>query len=78
MNTGETDKRTGMSVALLLAILAFRVRITAEEREENHEGADSAQEGTNSLGGARNDVIHIDLLAPNICTPLLNNLRRES
>ena len=42
-NTGETDKRTGMSVALLLAILAFRVRITAEEREENHEGADSAQ-----------------------------------
>ena len=41
-NAGETDERTGVSLALPVVILVSRVRMTAEEREENLQGAASA------------------------------------
>ena len=41
-NARETDKITGVSVALPVAILVSRLRTTAEEREENLQGAASA------------------------------------
>ena len=72
-NAGETDERTGVSVALPVIILVSRVRTTAEERDEDLQGAASALYGSHSLGGARNEVIHIDLLAPNFHTPLLSD-----
>ena len=41
-NAGETDERTGVSVALPVVILVSRVRMTDEEREENLQGVASA------------------------------------
>ena len=41
-NAEETDERTGASKALPVVILVSRVRTTAEEREEDLQGAASA------------------------------------
>ena len=42
VNARETEERTGVSLALPVVILVSRVRMTAEEREENLQGAASA------------------------------------